>query len=95
MLFIRKLLWDQRNISHIERHSIGPKEVEEVCRKQPIIQRGTIKNRIVLLGPTYDERLLNIVLEGRGKGMYYVITAYAASAKDIKLYKRLKGGEEK
>jgi len=26
--------------------------------------------------------------------MYYVITAYDASAKDIKLYKRLKGGED-
>ena len=94
MLFIRKLLWDHRNIFHIERHSIVPEEVEEVCRKQPIIQRGTIKNRIVLLGPTHDKRLLNIVLEGRGKGMYYVITAYDASAKDIKLYKRLKGGED-
>lgn len=93
MLLIRKLLWDKRNIFHIARHNIVPEEVEEVCKQKPVVQRGTKNNRLVLLGYTNEERLLNVVLENRGTGNYYVITSYDASSEDTKLYNRLKGGD--
>lgn len=70
MLIIKKLLWDKWNTVHITRHAIIPEEVEEVCKEEPIVQQGTIKNRLVLLGLTTSQRLLNVVLEPNGKGAY-------------------------
>lgn len=95
VLIIEKLIWDTRNISHIARHHIVPEEVYEVCRDKPVVQRGTKRNRLVLLGNTSDDRLMNVVLESRGKGSYYPITAYDASPEDEVLYRRLRGGEYK
>lgn len=90
---IRKLIWDSWNIHHTARHNIIPEEVDEVCYGKPIIQRGKIYNRLILLGITKDKRLLNVVLENRGGGSYYPVTAYDASREDETLYKRLRGGE--
>lgn len=95
MLFIRKLLWDSWNTRHISKHAIAPEEVEEVAHQGPIVQRGRLKNRLVLLGMTDNNRLLNVVLESRGKDIYYVVTAYEASVADQALYQRLQGGEKK
>lgn len=94
MLVVRKLICDTRNISHIARHHIVPEEVYGVCRKKPVVQRGTKRNRLVLLGNTSDDRLMNVVLESRGKGSYYPITAYDASPEDEVLYRQLRGGED-
>ena len=41
MLVIRKLLWNERNTTHVARHGIIPEEVEEICRQEPVVQRGT------------------------------------------------------
>jgi len=94
VLIIEKLIWDKRNISHIARHHIIPEEIYEVCREEPIVQRGTKRNRLALLGSTSDGRIMNVVLESRGKGSYYPITAYTASSEDEVLYTRLRGGEK-
>lgn len=93
VLIVEKLIWDTRNSSHIARHHIVPEEVYEVCRDKPVVQQGTKRNRLVLLGNTSDDRLINVVLESRGKGNYYPITAYGASPEDEVLYRRLRGGE--
>jgi len=93
VLIVRKLIWDAWNISHIARHHIVPEEVYEICREKPVVQRGTKRNRLVILGTTSDDRLVNVVLESRGKGSYYPITAFEASAEDETLYRRLRGGE--
>ncbi len=94
MIVIRKLLWDERNVAHIAQHKVIPEEVDEVCHDKPIVQRGIIRKRFVLLGLTNDNRILNVVLERRKGGNYYPITAYDASPEDEALYKRLRGGED-
>jgi len=48
----------------------------------------------VLIGSTEENRMLTIVLEPKGHGAYYPITAYPSDKKDITLYKRLQGGKE-
>ena len=93
VLIIKRLIWDEWNTAHIARHHIVPEEVYEVCRDKPVVQQGTKRNRLVLLGNTSDDRLMNVVLESRGKGSYYPITAYNASPEDKALYRRLRGGE--
>jgi uncharacterized DUF497 family protein len=94
MIAIRLLIWNTWNEKHIIRHGVIPEEVEEVTQHNPLIQRGKIRNRVVLVGETNEERLLVVVLQNRGGGNYYPVTAYDASAKDTVLYHRLRGGEE-
>ncbi|MBI2049675.1 BrnT family toxin [Candidatus Roizmanbacteria bacterium] len=95
MLTVRKLIWDAWNISHIARHHVTPDEVETICHRDPLILRGQQKNRLVLIGSTEEERILAVILELKGRGTYYPITAYPADKKDIALYNRLKnkGGD--
>lgn len=95
MLIVRKLIWDAWNISHIARHHVIPDEVEAICHGDPLVLRGQRKSRLVLIGSTEGERILAIILESKGNGAYYPITAYLADKKDVALYNRLKnkGGD--
>ncbi|MBI4091672.1 MAG: hypothetical protein HY427_00470 [Candidatus Levybacteria bacterium] len=92
MISIRKLIWDVWNIQHIARHHIVPDEVEEVCHREPLVLRGQQKGRLVLMGPTEAKRMLSVILEAKGQGKYYPITAYETDQSDIALYSRLQGG---
>lgn len=95
VLFVKKLIWDAWNIRHITRHHVTPDEVEAICHGDPLVLRGQQKNRLVLIGGEEGERILSVILESKGSGKYYPITAYPADKKDIVLYNRLrnKGGE--
>jgi uncharacterized DUF497 family protein len=94
MLFIRKILWDSWNIKHIARHHITPEEVESIFHKQPLVLRGQQKKRLVVIGLTQGNRMITVVIEAKGYGKYYPVTAFEPDASDIALYKRLKGGEK-
>ncbi|MBI4338890.1 MAG: hypothetical protein HY680_02945 [Chloroflexi bacterium] len=72
------LSWDPWNEDHIARHDVTREEVEQVCRGRYIVREGH-KGRIVLVGPTERARVLAVVLEPRGKGSFYPMTAYTAS----------------
>lgn len=93
VILIRKLTWDSWNTAHIARHHVTPDEVEAVCHANPLILQGQQKNRLVLIGQTEEERILGVILESKGRGVYYPITAYNAGKQDTSLYKRLKGGD--
>ena len=93
VVLIKKLIWDSWNIAHIARHHIIPDEVEEICHKNPIVLRGQQKNRLVLIGKTEDRRILGVILESKGRGAYYPITAYPTDKSGIALYKSLRGGD--
>src|SRR3989344_3558276 len=82
VLTVRKLIWDEWNISHISRHHVTPDEVEAICHGDPLILRGQQKNRLMLIGSTEEERILAVILESKGRGIYYPITAYPADKKD-------------
>jgi hypothetical protein len=93
VIIVRKLIWDSWNVRHIARHNITTEEVEAVCHGLALILRGQQKGRLLLTGPTEERRMISIVLESNGHGIYYPVTAYDADPKDIVLYNRLKGGE--
>lgn len=95
MLFIRKLIWDERNIKHISRHNVIVDEVEAVCHNNPLILQGHKKGRVVVISATLEKRLLSVVLEAKGKGVYYPVTAYETDENDTTLYNRLRGGDSK
>ena len=56
--------------------------------------RGRQKNRLLLIGQTEDERIIAVILESKGRGIFYPVTAYPADNQDIALFKRLKGGDK-
>lgn len=88
MIYIRRLRWEAWNIEHIARHKVIPEEVEQVCHGNSLVQRGN-KGRVVLIGPA-GPRMLEVVLNHEGQGVYYPVTAHPASKKDRRLYQEEK-----
>lgn len=93
MIRITRLLWDEWNITHIARHDVLPDEVEQVCHGDVLAQQGH-SGHMVLIGPTSNGRMLEVVLGPEGWGAYYVVTAHTASRKDRALYEAEKLGEK-
>lgn len=92
MLFIRRLTWDNWNMAHIARHGVIPEEVEEVCHGDYVVRQG-YKNRIILVGPTRTRKMLAVMLESEGGGVYYPVTARPASRRERGIYRREREGE--
>jgi len=57
------------------------------------VLRGQQKGRLVIIGLTEGNRMIAAVLEAKGYGKYYPVTAYEPDGSDKALYNRLKGGE--
>ena len=94
-VIIRRLIWDARNKRHIARHNVDKEEAEEVVFfGNPLPDRGDTFNRLVLIGETQGERLLEVVLQNRGEGLWYPVTAYDAGEEKKAVYTRERGGEE-
>lgn len=87
MIFVRRLVWDNLNVVHIARHEVIPEEVEEVCHGKPLVLQS-YKDRLVFIGPTAAGRMLAVILDPEGKGMYYPVTARPASRKERALYRQ-------
>ena len=61
-----------------------PHEVEEVCSGR-FVARYSYAGRVMLIGPTLEDRVLAVVLEPIGEGAHYVITARPASRRERRL----------
>jgi uncharacterized protein len=91
MVTVRRLRWDPWNVEHIARHEVTMEEVEGVCRGEPLAQQSH-QGRMVLIGPTPAGRVLAVILEPEGFGVYYPVTARPASRKERALYDQNEGG---
>lgn len=90
MVEVRRLVWDPWNIGHIQRHRVTPREVEEACHGDPLVQQSR-EGRLALVGPTGAGRMLTVILDLLIDGSHYVVTARPASRKERALYSREKG----
>jgi len=82
-----RLIWTEKNISHIAKHEISVKEVEEAIKDRDAIflkHRG----RYAVIGSAWG-RILFIILE-KIDDEFYVITARDATDKEKKRYKRMR-----
>lgn len=78
-IIIRRLIWEPTNIKHIAtKHNVIPEEVEEVGKGYHLV-RQALKKRLIMVGQTDTGRVLEIVLQAKGRGVYYPVTAYDAS----------------
>lgn len=93
MLVIRRLIWETWNVVHIARHKVTPDEVEEICHTDPVVQEGK-KGRSLVFGPTKSGRILTVVLDPKGEGVYYQVTARPVSKKELAIYAQEKAGEK-
>ena len=79
-IVIKKLIWDEYNIEHIKQHSVMKEEGEEVA-KNLIAHKIGKKGRYIAIGRS-GARLLSLVLNRKGPGAYYVVTARDSSRKE-------------
>ena len=85
---IEEITWTQDTVSHIARHGVEPKEVEEACfAGNPFILKSRY-NRYLVLGQTQSGRYLTIVFAYLGRNKAKIITARAMSEAERNLYKR-------
>lgn len=94
VLYVRRLIWDSWNVTHIARHQVILDEVEQVCHGPHII-REAYKGRVMVIGPTTSQRMLAVVLELQPgeDGYYYPIAARPASRLERRQHRAEKEGE--
>lgn len=79
-IVVKELVWDKYNIEHIKRHNVMKEEGENVA-KRFIAHKIGKKGRYIAIGRS-GARLLSLVLDRKGPGVYYVVTARDSSKKE-------------
>jgi len=93
-MYIRRLVWDAWNMTHIARHDVHPEEVEEVCHGRPLAS-ATYAGRTRLVGPTAAGLMLTVILAPTEENsVYYPVTARPSSRKEWRLYRAREEGDE-
>lgn len=89
---IRRLRFDEWNREHLARpgHNVSEREAREVVANPDAIVLMSYKDRPLFLGRTRAGRMLVIVLDPEGNGVYYPVSGRPASKKERELYKQLK-----
>lgn len=86
---IKHLIWDDWNLEHIKKHKVSPSEVKEVA-KNIIAHKRAKLGRYLIIGRV-GSRILSIIINRRGVGIYYPVTARDAAKKErMKVYEKEK-----
>jgi uncharacterized DUF497 family protein len=90
---IHELIWPQDRIDHIARHGVTPEEVEEVCFRPSLVQRGKSEGEnpvYYVLGQTEVGRYLLCVIIQFPDGNGYPVTARLMTPKEKHRYRKWK-----
>jgi len=79
-IVVKKLIWDKYNIEHIKKHNVTVAEVEEIA-KSTLAHKKAKKGRYLIIGRA-GKRILSVVLNRKGLGVYYPVTARDAAKKE-------------
>ncbi len=94
MIDVVRLDWDDWSIEHISRHGIAQESVEHACHSDPELFKQSYKDRLVILGPDENGRVLAIVIGQvpfQPAGVFYVFTARPADGSERRYYHQQKG----
>ena len=86
---IRELTWEEHNVEKLAQHGIRPVEVEEVVARDDWvpIAHGHARDQARIIGPTYGQRLLTVVLEMTDEpGVWRPITGWESSSVEVAYY---------
>ena len=95
MIVVDRLDWDDWNTEHISRHGVTQEDVENACHSNPVLYKQSYKDRLVILGPDTDGRILAVVIgqvPDESKGVFYVFTARPADRLERRYFHQMKGG---
>ena len=91
MITVRRLVWDNNNIDHIDRHNVTKEEVEEVCQGEHVAVDAHY-GRVMVIGPTFERRAIAVILDPeREEGVWYPVTARSADRQERRKYFEEKG----
>ncbi len=91
-LDVAELSWDEWNLEHTAKHGVSIAEVAEVVFGDAVA-RQTYKNRLQVIGPTRDGRMLTIIVGPvpRRSRVYDPFSARPASRQERRYYADRKG----
>lgn len=92
MKIIKSLIWDHFNLEHIKKHGVEPREIDEIL-SQDVITLSGHQERLLVLGRTFENRLLTLVLDSIGEDSAYLVTARPMSKKERSFYQTMQGGQ--
>lgn len=72
-IVVKKLVWDEYNLEHSNKHKVNLQEIEEISKNFRVHKKAK-KGRYMLIGRT-NARILSIVIDRKGTGVYYVVSA--------------------
>lgn len=79
-ILVKKLIWDKWNIEHIKKHGITVEEVENISRNI-IAHKKAKQGRYLIIGRA-GSRILSVIINRKGVGIYYPVTARDAAKKE-------------
>ncbi|MDP2632781.1 MAG: hypothetical protein Q8P25_03600 [Candidatus Curtissbacteria bacterium] len=88
-IIVRELIWDKWNKEHIKRHGVTIDEVEVVARNI-LTHKKAKQERYLIIGRT-GSRIITVIIDRKGVGIYYPVTARDAAKKERrKVYEKEK-----
>lgn len=91
---VKKLIWDDYNREHISKHKVSVEEVDEAGRNF-LAHEKTKKGRYLIIGRV-GARMLTVIINRKGTGIYYPVTARDSAKKErIKVYEKERNKKEK
>jgi uncharacterized DUF497 family protein len=90
---IDAFVWPEDRIDHIARHGVTPEEVEEVCRRRPLVRRAKSQGEnpvYYVFGQTDAGRYLFCVVIRFPNSIGYPVTARPMTEKEKRRYRQWK-----
>ncbi|HKV83257.1 MAG TPA: hypothetical protein VJN88_01785 [Ktedonobacterales bacterium] len=94
---IAELEWDHVNEAHmLAAHGVTRTDVEEVCYGDPanILVEDTHTGRYRVMGPRHDGKILVVILNPKGSGRFYPVTAKPTKRQELRRYNDWKAGKQ-
>lgn len=79
-IVIKKLVWDKQNVEHIKKHGVTVEEVESISRNI-IAHKKAKQGRYLIIGRV-GSRILTLIINRKGDGIYYPVTVRDAAKKE-------------
>lgn len=78
-MYIRQLIWDDWNESHIARHGVRRDEVEDICYNANSLGVRIRRGRYRVIGQTEAGRYITAIVDSSTGGKFYVVTGRDAT----------------
>lgn len=82
-IVVKKIIWDEWNIAHIQKHTVTVEEVEKAVRNIVVHKRA--KNNRYSLFCRAGTRIITLIIKREKQSIYYLVTARDAAKKERRI----------